>query len=46
MALLRSLTSGVSLLRAHQQQLDVFSNNNANVNTIGFKSSEALFAEQ
>jgi flagellar hook protein FlgE len=46
MALLRSLTSGVSSLRAHQQRLDVISNNIANVNTIGFKSSEALFAEQ
>lgn len=46
MALLRSLTSGVSSLRSHQQRLDVISNNIANVNTIGFKASEALFAEQ
>lgn len=46
MALLRSLTSGVSSLKAHQQRLDVISNNIANVNTIGFKASEALFAEQ
>ncbi|KXB97028.1 MAG: hypothetical protein AA908_08790 [Chlorobi bacterium NICIL-2] len=46
MALLRSLTSGVSSLRSHQQRLDVISNNIANVNTIGFKASEVLFAEQ
>ncbi|MCX7929371.1 MAG: flagellar hook protein FlgE [Chlorobi bacterium] len=46
MALLRSLTSGVSSLRAHQQRMDVISNNIANVNTIGFKASEAMFAEQ
>ncbi|GIV55056.1 MAG: flagellar hook protein FlgE [Candidatus Kapaibacterium sp.] len=46
MALLRSLTSGVSSLRAHQQRMDVISNNIANVNTIGFKASEAIFAEQ
>lgn len=46
MALLRSLTSATSSLRAHQQRLDVISNNIANVNTIGFKASEAIFAEQ
>lgn len=46
MALLRSLTSGVSSLRAHQQRMDVISNNIANVNTIGYKASEAVFAEE
>lgn len=46
MALLRSLTSGVSSLRAHQQRMDIIANNIANVNTIGYKASEALFAEQ
>ncbi len=46
MALLRSLTAGTSSLKAHQQRLDVISNNIANVNTTGYKSSEASFAEQ
>lgn len=46
MALLRSLTSGVSSLQAHQQRMDIIANNIANVNTIGYKASEALFAEQ
>ncbi|MBL7997150.1 MAG: flagellar hook protein FlgE [Candidatus Kapabacteria bacterium] len=46
MALLRSLTSGTSSLKAHQQRLDIISNNIANVNTSGYKSSEALFSEQ
>ncbi len=46
MALIRSLTSGTSSLKAHQQRLDVISNNIANVNTIGYKSSRATFAEQ
>jgi len=46
MALIRSLTSGTSSLKAHQQRLDVISNNIANVNTVGYKSSEASFADQ
>ncbi len=46
MALIRSLTSGSSSLKAHQQRLDVISNNIANVNTIGYKSSRATFSEQ
>jgi len=40
---LRSLFSGISGLRAHQQMLDVTSNNIANVNTTGYKSSAAVF---
>jgi len=46
MALIRSLSAGTSSLRAHQQRLDVISNNIANVNTIGFKGSRTTFAEQ
>lgn len=46
MALLRSLSSGVSSLRAHQQRLDVLSNNIANVNTTGFKGSRVNFVDQ
>lgn len=46
MALIRSLTSGTSSLKSHQQRLDVISNNIANVNTTGYKSSEASFSEQ
>lgn len=46
MALIRSLTSGTSSLKAHQQRFDVISNNIANVNTIGYKSSRATFADQ
>jgi flagellar hook protein FlgE len=42
---LRSLFTGISGLRAHQQMLDVTSNNIANVNTNGFKSSETTFED-
>lgn len=45
MALLRSLGTAQSSLRAHQQRLDVIANNVANVNTIGYKASHARFAE-
>ncbi|GGM61048.1 flagellar hook protein FlgE [Dactylosporangium sucinum] len=41
--MLRSLFSGISGLRAHQQMMDVTSNNIANVNTVGFKSSQVVF---
>ncbi|MDQ1749168.1 MAG: flagellar hook protein FlgE [Pseudonocardiales bacterium] len=41
--MLRSLFTGISGLRAHQQMLDVASNNIANVNTTGYKSSSAMF---
>ncbi|GAB1429815.1 flagellar hook protein FlgE [Ignavibacteria bacterium] len=46
MPLIRSLTSGSSSLKAHQQRLDVISNNIANVNTTGFKASRATFSDQ
>lgn len=41
--MLRSLDSSVSGMRNHQTQLDVISNNIANVNTIGYKSSRLSF---
>jgi flagellar hook protein FlgE len=43
--MLRSLFSGISGLRAHQQMMDVTGNNIANVNTAGFKSSSAVFED-
>ncbi len=43
--MLQSLQAGVSGLRNHQTMLDVTGNNIANVNTIGFKSSRATFAD-
>jgi flagellar hook protein FlgE len=43
--MLRSLFSGISGLRAHQQMMDVTSNNIANVNTIGYKSAQTVFAD-
>ncbi len=43
--MLRSLFSGVSGLRSHQQMLDVVGNNIANVNTTGFKSSSVVFQD-
>ena len=42
--MLRSLSSGVSGLQAHQIAMDVESNNIANVNTVGFKYSRANFS--
>jgi flagellar hook protein FlgE len=43
--MLRSLFSGISGLRAHQQMMDVTGNNIANVNTVGFKTSQASFQD-
>jgi flagellar hook protein FlgE len=43
--MLRSLFSGISGLRAHQQMMDVTANNIANVNTTGYKSSQAAFQD-
>jgi len=43
--MLRSLYSGISGLRAHQQMMDVTGNNIANVNTVGFKSSTVQFQD-
>jgi flagellar hook protein FlgE len=43
--MLRSLFSGISGLRAHQQMMDVTGNNIANVNTNGFKTSQTTFQD-
>ena len=43
--MLRSLFSGISGLRAHQQMMDVTGNNIANVNTAGFKTSQTTFQD-
>ena len=43
--MMRSLFSGVSGLKSHQTGMDVIGNNIANVNTTGFKSSRATFAD-
>jgi flagellar hook protein FlgE len=43
--MLRSLFAGISGLRSHQQMMDVTGNNIANVNTAGFKSSQATFQD-
>ena len=42
---MRSMFSGVSSLRVHQTRMDVIANNIANVNTVGFKASRALFTD-
>jgi flagellar hook protein FlgE len=42
---LRSLFSGITGLRAHQTLMDIVSNNIANVNTTGFKTSTAVFED-
>ncbi len=46
MGLSRSLTIGASSLNAHRQKFDVISNNIANANTTGYKSTRANFADQ
>jgi flagellar hook protein FlgE len=43
--MLRSMFSGISGLRAHQQMMDVTGNNIANVNTNGFKTSQTSFQD-
>ncbi|MCU7727135.1 flagellar hook protein FlgE [Actinoplanes sp. KI2] len=43
--MLRSLYSGISGLRAHQQMMDVTGNNIANVNTVGYKASSVQFQD-
>jgi flagellar hook protein FlgE len=43
--MLRSLFSAISGLQAHQTKMDVVSNNIANVNTVGFKSSTTVFED-
>jgi flagellar hook protein FlgE len=41
--MLRSMFSAISGLRAHKTKLDVTGNNIANVNTVGYKSQQAVF---
>src|SRR6266550_3295020 len=43
--MLRSLSSGVSGIQQFQEQMDVISNNIANVNTTGFKSARVEFGD-
>ncbi|MGI9612997.1 MAG: flagellar hook protein FlgE [Acidimicrobiales bacterium] len=43
--MIRSMYSAVSGLRAHQTMMDVVGNNIANVNTHGFKKSDAIFQD-
>ena len=43
--MLRSLFSGITGLRQHQTLMDVVSNNIANVNTVGYKSSSVVFED-
>ncbi len=43
--MLRSMNSAISGLRAHQTKLDVTGNNIANVNTVGYKSSQTVFED-
>ncbi len=43
--MIRSLYSAVSGMLAHQKRMDIIGNNIANVNTVGFKSSDASFTE-
>ena len=40
-----SFDSGVAGLRVHQKRMNVVANNIANVNTVGFKSSDVTFKE-
>ena len=43
--MMRSLYSGVSVLKTHQTKMDVIGNNIANVNTTAFKSQSITFSE-
>jgi flagellar hook protein FlgE len=43
--MLRSLFSGISGLRAHQQMMDVVGNNISNVNTAGYKTANVVFED-
>ncbi len=43
--MMRSLFAGVSGLRNHQVRMDVIGNNIANVNTVGYKSSQVTFQD-
>ncbi|PJF33681.1 MAG: hypothetical protein CUN57_01505, partial [Phototrophicales bacterium] len=41
----RALVSGVTGMRSHGLKMDVIGNNIANINTVGYKSSKALFSD-
>lgn len=41
----RSLMTGISGLRTHQQKLDVVANNLANMNTVGYKTQSTVFSD-
>ena len=43
--MLKSLYSGVSGMKGFQTKMDVISDNIANVNTMGFKSSRVIFED-
>jgi flagellar hook protein FlgE len=43
--MIRSMSSALSGMRAHQQMLDVVGNNISNVSTTGFKSSAVVFQD-
>lgn len=43
--MMRALFSGVSGLKAHQQEMDVIGNNIANVNTVAYKASRVTFSD-
>ena len=43
--MLRSFMSGIAGLKSYQTKMDVIGNNIANVNTIGFKSSNVNFSD-
>lgn len=45
MSLIGTLTSGVSALRTFSKGLEVIGNNIANINTTGYKSSQASFSD-
>jgi flagellar hook protein FlgE len=43
--MIQAMYNGVSGLQAHKSEMDVISNNIANINTVGFKSSRMSFRE-
>lgn len=45
MSLIGTLTSGVSAMRSFTKGLEVIGNNISNVNTVGYKSSQASYAD-
>ena len=44
--MIRSMFTAISSLNLHQKYLDVVSNNLANANTTGYKSSRVMFQDQ